>query len=85
MTVQHSSGGVLLLIKIKISLTHNSPQEENFLGICKSVQLVTQYTMSVLSQAQHPITGFRDHKLLQVGLTQKLLFTSKELAQPSSC
>lgn len=71
-----------MLIKIKISLTHYSPQEENFLGICKSVQLVTQHTRSVLSQAQHPIV-FRDHQLLEVHLTQKLLFTSKELPQPS--
>lgn len=38
-----------MLIKIKISLTHYSPQEENFLGICKRVQLVTQHTRSVLS------------------------------------
>lgn len=73
------------MIKIKMSLSHKGPQGENFLGLSKSAQLVTQHTRSALSQAQCPTTGFQDHMLLKIGLTKKLLFISKELPQPCTC
>lgn len=73
------------MIKIKMSLSHKGPQGDNFLGLSKSVQLVTQHTRSALSQAQCPTTSFQDHILLKVGLTKKLLSISKELPQPCTC
>lgn len=89
-TIKHDNpafiaGGVLLVIKIKMSLTHNRPRGEDFLGLSKSVQLVTQDARSGLSQARRPTAGFRDHILLQVGLAQQLLLSSTELPQPSAC
>lgn len=46
-TIKHDSpafiaGRVLLVIKIKMSLSHKSPRGEDFLGLSKSVQLVSQ-------------------------------------------
>lgn len=86
MTIQHSSQEESFCwSKSRYPWLTTATQEENFLGICKLVQLVTQHTRSVTSPAQNPTIVFRDHKLLEVVLTQKLLFTSKELPQPSPC
>lgn len=74
-----------MVIETENTLSHSSPWGEDFPGLNKSAWLLTQHTRSMLTQAQHPATGFRDHIPLEAGLIQKLLFCRSELPQPSTC
>lgn len=57
-----------MVIKIKMSLSHNSPQGEDFLGLNKSaVADDTAHQVSAEPGLTPP--GLRDHILLEVGLT----------------
>lgn len=57
-----------MVIKIKMSLSHNSPRGEDFLGLSKSA-VAGDSVHQVSAEPGLTPSGFRDHILLEVGLT----------------
>lgn len=57
-----------MVIKIKMSLSHNSPRGEDFLGLSKSA-VAGDSVHQVSAEPGLTPSGFRDYILLEVGLT----------------